>query len=176
MDTGAATSVAPKSFASHIELSPAPPTLQLTTATGKAIKTYGLRTVHLHSQGLSLKVTFVIADVATPLLGLDTILKDSLILHVGQNFEHFMVNPVGERTKLEHMGKHLYLIACPSQHGLSNFFLGSLSQVIGFLPADKELQTQKSASRSSSSPDLEEEPTAGQLELAVPSCLARNFR
>ena len=76
-----------------------------------------------------------------------------------------MVNPVGERTKLEHMGKHLYLIACPSQHGLSNFFLGSLSQVIGFLPADKELQTQKSASRSSSSsPDLEEEPTKPQVE------------
>ena len=41
VDTGAATSVAPKSFASHIELSPAPPTLQLTTATGKAIETLG---------------------------------------------------------------------------------------------------------------------------------------
>ena len=121
--------------------------------------------MHLHSQGLSLKVTFVIADVVTPLLGLDTILKDSLSLHVGQNFEHFLVNPVGERTKLEHMGKHLYMIACPSQHGLSNYFLGSLSQVIGFLPADKELQTQKSASRSSSSsPDLEEEPTKQQVE------------
>ena len=79
--------------------------------------------------------------------------------------EHFLVNPVGERTKLEHMGKRLYLIACPSQHGLSNVFLGSLSQVIGFLPADRELQTQKSASRSSSSsPDLEEEPTKGQVE------------
>ena len=63
------------------------------------------------------------------------------------------------------MGKHLYLIACPSQRGLSNFFLGNLSQVIGFLPADKELQTQKSASRSSSSsPDLEEEPTKPQVE------------
>ena len=83
VDTGAATSVAPKSFASNIELSPAPPTLQLATATRKAIKTYSLRTVHLHSQGLSLKMTFVIADVVTPLLGLDTILKDSLSLHVG---------------------------------------------------------------------------------------------
>ena len=73
VDTGAATSVAPKSFASDVELSPAPSTLQLTTATGKAIKTYGLslRTVHLHCQGLSLKITFVIADVVTPLLGLD---------------------------------------------------------------------------------------------------------
>ena len=158
VDTGAATSVAPKSFASDIELSPAPSTLQLTTATGKAIKTYGLRTVHLHSQGLSLKVPFVIADVATPLLGLDTLLKDSLSLHVGQNSELFLVNPVGERTKLEHMGKHLYMIACPSQRGLSNCFRGSLSRAIGFLPADQELQTQKIASNSSSSPDLDEEP------------------
>ena len=54
MNTGAATSVAPKSFASDIELSPAPSTLQLTTATGKAIKTYGLKKVYLQSQGLSL--------------------------------------------------------------------------------------------------------------------------
>ena len=96
MDTGAATSVAPKSFASDIELSPAPPTLQLTTATGKATKIYGLRTAHLHSQGLSLKVPFVIADVVTPLLGIGAILKDSLSLRVGQNFEHFLDNPVGE--------------------------------------------------------------------------------
>ena len=81
VDTGAATSVDPKSFASDIELSPAPPTLQFTTATGKAIKTYGLRTVHLHGQGLSLKVTFVIAGVVTPLL------------------EHFLVNPVGEANQ-----------------------------------------------------------------------------
>ena len=130
-----------------LSLAHAPSTLnQLTTATGKAIKTYGLRTVHLHT-GLSLKVPLVIADVVTPLLGLDTILKDSLSLHVGQNSGAFsLVNPVGERTKLEHMGKHLYMIACPSQHGLTNCLLGSLSHAIGFLPADQELQTQKTAS------------------------------
>ena len=43
VDTGAATSVAPKSFASDIELSPAPATIQLTTATGKAVRIYGLK-------------------------------------------------------------------------------------------------------------------------------------
>ena len=84
VDTGAATSVAPKSFASHIELSPAPPTLQLTTATGKAIETFGVRRVHLHTQGLSFEVAFVIADVVTPLLGLDAMLHESLSLHLGQ--------------------------------------------------------------------------------------------
>ena len=158
VDTGAATSVAPKGFASHIELSPVPPTLQLTTATGKAIETYGLRRVHLHSQGLSFEVAFVIADVVTPLLGLDSMLHESLSLHVGQNSKHYLVAPGGERTQLEHKGKHLYLIACPSKLGSSNCIMSSLSKVVGFLPSDKQLDNQKVAlSSSSSSPDLVED-------------------
>ena len=96
VDTGAATSVAPKGFVSHIELSPVPPTLQLTTATGKAIETYGVRRVHLHTQGLSFEVAFVIADVVTPLLGLDSMLHESLSLHLGQNSKHYLVSP-GEK-------------------------------------------------------------------------------
>ena len=198
VDTGAATSVAPKSFASDIELSPAPSTLQLTTATGnqkyasdprppqtrqkyeqtsgqnmtpnaleqgkfgslgaiflfiflpcmwglglqkespgKAVETYGLKKVHLQSQGLSLEVNFVIADVVTPLLGLDSMIKANLSLHIEHDLQHFLVNPAKDRTQLEHMGRHLYLIACPSQHGLSQCFIGSLSHVIGILPEDK---------------------------------------
>ena len=43
-DTGAATSIAsPQSFASDIELSPAPSTFQLITATGRVVQTDGLR-------------------------------------------------------------------------------------------------------------------------------------
>ena len=164
VDTGAATSVAPKSFASDIELSPAPSTLQLTTATGKAVETYGLGKVHLQSQGLSLEVSFVIADVVTPLLGLDIMIKDSLSLRVEHDLQHVLVNPAGDRTKLEHMGRHLYMIACPSQHGLSPCFIGNLSQVIGFLPADKELHEQKLASRSSSSTDIDEDTCKQQVE------------
>ena len=160
VDTGAATSVAPKGFASHIELSPVPPTLQLTTATGKAIETYGVRRVHLHTQGLSFEVAFVIADVVTPLLGLDSMLHESLSLHVGQNSKHYLVSPGGERTQLEHKGKHLYLIACPSKLGSSNCILSSLSRVIGFLPSDRKLENQKVAlSSSSSSSDLVEDLT-----------------
>ena len=164
VDTGAATSVAPKSFASDIELSSALSTLQLTTATGKAVKTYGLKKVHLQSQGLSLEVTFVIADVVTPLLGLDSMIKDSLSLRVEHDLQHFLVNTAGDRTQLVHMGRHLYLIACPSQHGLSHCFPGSLSHVIGFLPADKELHAQELASRSSSSIDLDEDTSKQQVE------------
>ena len=168
----------------HIELSSAPSTLQLTTATGKAVRTYGLKQVHLQSQGLSLEVTFVIADVVTPLLGLDSMIKDRLGLHVEQDLQHFLVNPAGGKTQLEHMGRHLYLIACPSQHGLSQCFPGSLSHVIGFLPEDKEFHEQKVASRSSSRFDLDED-TSQQLvqqdslifqcqQVLQPACDAKN--
>ena len=112
VDTGAATSVASQSFAQHLELSPAPSTFQLATATGEAIKIFGLRHVHLQCQDLS----FVIADVATPILGLDTLMHHNLSV----SFEHdqsFLVNKAGKRTQLEHMGRHLYLVACPFQHG-----------------------------------------------------------
>ena len=164
MDTGASTSVAPKSFASDIELSPAPSTLQLTTATGKAIKTYGLRKVHLQSRGLSLEVSVVIADVVTPLLGLDIMIKDSLNLQIEHGLHHFLVHPAGDKTQLELIGRHPYLIACPSQHGSSHCFIGSLSQVIGFLPADKDLHEQMLASRSSSSIDLDEDTSEASEE------------
>ena len=126
VDTGAATSVAPRSFAPDIELSPTPSTLKLTTATGKAIKTYGLRQIHLQSRGLSLEVSFVIADVVTPLLGLDVMIKESLSLHVEHDSQHVLVNPAGDKTQLEHMGRHLYMIACPSQNGLSQCFIEQL--------------------------------------------------
>ena len=164
VDTGAATSVAPKSFASHIELSSAPSTFHLTTATGTAVTTYGLKQVHLQSQGLSLEVTFVIADVVTPFLGLDSMIKDRLSLHVDQGRQYFLVNHAGDKTQLEHMGRHLYLIACPSQHGLSQRVSGSLSHVTGFLPADKELYEQQLASRPSSSIGLDEDTSEQQVQ------------
>ena len=178
VDTGAATSVAAKSFASDIELSPAPSTLHITTATGKTVKTYGLKKVHLQSQGLSLEVTFVIADVVTPLLGLDRMIKDSLSLHVEHDLQHVLVNTAGDRTQLVYMGRHLYLIACPSQLGSSPCFPGSLSHVSGFLPADKEFREQELASRSASSNDLDEDTSkhqARQLDLFKSASLASNF-
>ena len=76
----------------------------------------------------------------------------------------FLVNPAGDRTQLEHMGRHLYMIACPSQHVLSQCVIDSLSQVIGFLPEDKELHEQMLASRSSSSIDLDEDTSEQQVE------------
>ena len=163
VDTGAATSVAPQSFAQHLELSPAPSNLQLATATGEAIKIFGLRHVHLQCQDLSFKVSFVIADVVTPILGLDTLMQHNLSL----SFEHdqsFLVNKAGKRTQLEHIGRHLYFVACPFQHGLSTCFSGSLSDVIGFLFEDKELHEQEIVLGSSSSTDLVEDQKQEQDE------------
>ena len=106
----------------------------------------------------------MIADVVTPLLGLDSMIKDRLSLQVEQDLQHFLVNPAGGKTQLVHMGRHLYLIASPSRHGLSHCCLGSLSNVIGFLPADKELHEQELVSRSSSSIDLDEDPSKQQVD------------
>ena len=156
VDTGAATSVAPQSFAHHLELSPAPPTLKLTTATGKAVKIFGLRHVHLQCQDLILRVSFVIADVVTPLLGMDMIFQHNLSL-IFEHGQSFLVNKAGKRTQLQPKGEHLYLVACPFQHGLSTCSRGSLPEPIGFLPEDKELHEQTVALQSSSSTDLVED-------------------
>ena len=156
VDTGAATSVAPQSFAQHLELSPAPPTLKLTTATGKAVKIFGLRHVHLQCQDLILRVSFVIADVVTPLLGMDMIFQHNLSL-IFEHGQSFLVNKAGKRTQLQPKGEHLYLVACPFQHGLSTCSRGSLPEPIGFLPEDKELHEQTVALQSSSSTDLVED-------------------
>ena len=63
IDTGAAISLAPVSFAPTTELSPLESTLQLRSITGKAIQAYGRRTVDLIGSQLRFRVSFVIADV-----------------------------------------------------------------------------------------------------------------
>ena len=77
VDTGAELSVAPRSFAEHIQLSPLEQDdLQLRTATGMAIETIGIRTVQLLCQGFSFTMSFVIADVEQPLLGVGSLLRE----------------------------------------------------------------------------------------------------
>ena len=168
VDTGAATSVAPQSFAQHLELSPAPSTLKLTTATGKAVKIFGLRHVHLQCRDLSLLVSFVIADVVTPLLGMDTILQHNLSLQVHDR-DTFLVNLAGSKTQLERRGRHLYMMAFPSELGLNHCVQSSLSDMIGLLTEDKELHAQSLASRSSSGTDLVEDESLDSL------CVHENF-
>ena len=80
IDTGAAISVAPMSFASSIELSPVESTLQLRNVQGQAIRAFGRRAVNLIGSAFSMKVSFVIAEVEQPLLGTrSTILSTTLV-------------------------------------------------------------------------------------------------
>ena len=74
IDTGAELSVAPWDFAAEIQLSPLNQDLQLRAADGREIDIFGLRTVQLLTQGFSFSMSFVIADVQQPLLGLGSLL------------------------------------------------------------------------------------------------------
>ena len=126
IDTGAELSVAPRDFAAEIQLSPLHQDLELRTANGEAIETFGLRTVLLLSQGFSFTMSFVIADVQQPLLGLGSLLNANLSLQLDNNLGHHLGNKAGEKIHLEQRGLQLYLSACPAQLGLTPCMIGNL--------------------------------------------------
>ena len=121
IDTGAAISLAPLDFAQHIELSPVECTLQLTTATGNMIQTFGRRTVQLCSSELCLNVCFVIANVSQALIGMADMMTNNLSLLRNNLGEYCLVNLEGARTQLLNIGQHLYIEACPVEPGFSTF-------------------------------------------------------
>ena len=107
IDTGAAISLAPLSFAPEVELSPLESTLQLRSVTGRAIPAFGRRTIQLVGQQLSFSISFVIAEVEHALLGMDIFMAEQLSMVRGNNSEHYLVNTAGERTQLQQRGHHL---------------------------------------------------------------------
>ena len=110
IDTGAEISVAPRSFAAEMQLSTLGNTdLQLRSAEGKAINIFGWRTVQLLTQSFSFCITFAIADVEQPLLGLGSLLASNLSLHIDKNLGHHLSNSLGEKIQLEQRGLQLYL-------------------------------------------------------------------
>ena len=119
VDTGAELLVAPRSFAAEIQLSPLEEDLELRTANGIAIQTFGIRTVQLLSQGCSFNMNFVIADVEQPLLGLSSLLREKLSLHLDSNLGHHLGNTAREKIQLEPRGQQIYLVACPTELGLT---------------------------------------------------------
>ena len=80
VDTGAAISLAPLTFAPESELRPVEGTLHLRSANGSLIETYGRRSVQLVGSELCLHVSFVIANVSQALLGMDILLANQLSL------------------------------------------------------------------------------------------------
>ena len=77
VDTGAEVSVLP---ASALDTHAAQQGPTLTAANGTRIRTYGNRTIPVHLSGGIYKWSFIIADVARPLLGADFLRSKSLLV------------------------------------------------------------------------------------------------
>ena len=138
IDTGAEISVAPRSFAVEVQLSNLGRTdLQLRSAEGKAINIFGWRTVQLLTQSFSFCITFAIADVETPLLGLGSLLASNLFLHIDKNLGHHLSNSLGERIQLEQRGLQLYIGACPAKLGFNLSNQGILLNNTSLMPEAK---------------------------------------
>ena len=148
IDTGAAISLAPMDFAQHIELSPVESTLQLTTATGNLIQTFGRRAVQLCCSELCLHVSFVVANVSQALIGMDVLQSNQLSLLRSNLGEYCLVNLEGARTQLLNIGQHLYLEACPVEPGFSTFKRSSFPTWSESLLDNKDTTQEEEASSS----------------------------
>ena len=107
IDTGAEISVAPRSFAEDVQLSPLTHNLELRNADGRAIRIFGVRTVQLLTPGFSFCMTFVIADVEQPLLGLGSLLNSNLSFQLNKHLGHHLSNNLGKKIQLEQRGLQL---------------------------------------------------------------------
>ena len=138
IDTGAEISVAPRSFAAEVQLSTLGRTnLQLRNAEGRAFNIFGWKTVRLLTQSFSFCITFAIADVETPLLGLGSLLASDLNLHIGKNLGHHLSNNLGERIQLSQRGLQLYMSACPIKPGFDLPKQGILTDNTSLMPEAK---------------------------------------
>ena len=71
-------------------------------------------------------MSFVIADVQQPLLGLGSSLNANLSLQLDNNLGHHLANKAGEKIHLEQRGLQLYLSACPPQLELTPRMIGNV--------------------------------------------------
>ena len=147
IDTGAAISLAPLSFAQNTELSPLEGTLQLRSVNGNLIETYGRITVQLCAPNLCVLVSFVIANVSQALIGMDILFANQLSLIRSFN-GYYLVNAAGALTQLQPRGHLLYLEACPAEFGFSNCRGSNLPTTSGSL-LDDTGRTQEEAVTSS---------------------------
>ena len=185
IDTGAEISVAPRSFAAEMQLSTLGNTdLQLRSAEGKAINIFGWRTVQLLTQSFSFCITFAIADVEQPLLGLGSLLASNLSLHIDKNLGHHLSNSLGERIQLEQRGLQLYMSACPAMLGFNLPNQGNLLNTTSLLPEanlgpsnlqlEKDMQKQGGVDKSLPHRSLEQhkihknKPAIRQQQQALP--------
>ena len=136
IDTGAELSVAPKSFADHIQLSSEKLDLELRGANGNQISIYGTRRVELVTIGFNFPTCFVIVDVEKPLLSLRSLLDNNLSLQLSSSQGHQLVNNEGEKIQLQQLGHQIFLSACPMELVLTPSMIGIL-QNESVMPEDK---------------------------------------
>ena len=94
--------------------------------------------MHLLASNLCFEVSFLIADVTTPILGVDTLLRENLSLRIKGN-QRQLVHQSGEYTHLVSEGQLLYLWASPLQLGCDIYMIGSLLEE-SILPENKPEQ------------------------------------
>ena len=90
--------------------------------------------MQLLTPGFSFCMTFVIADVEQPLLGLGSLLDSNLSLQLNKNLGHHLSNNLGEKIQLEQRGLQLYLSACPAKLGFNLPNKGNLLNNSSLLP------------------------------------------
>ena len=129
IDSGSEISVAPLGFADHIQLSPVED-MQLRSADGKVIEAYGQRTVQLLNQSFNFTVTFVIADVEQPLLGLSSLLQANLCLFFDVTLGHKLVTSEGETIQLSQKGQQFYLPAFLRKLPENSFLVANLQSLV----------------------------------------------
>ena len=141
VDTGAELSVAPRSFAAEIPLSSLQPNdLKLQTADGKNIEIIGMKSLQLVCHGFCFVMSFVIANVSQPLLGLGSLLRNNLSLHLDNQLGCYLGNNLGGKIQLEQLGLQIYLSACPVELGLSHLMRDNLLQQSLLPEAKKQAQ------------------------------------
>ena len=65
-------------------------------------------------------MSFVIAEVDQALIGMDILIANQLELDSANSLhEHYLVNSLGAKTRLQPRGLQLYMPACPHEPGLS---------------------------------------------------------
>ena len=140
VDTCAELSVAPRSFADHVQLSSSQNDLELRGADGRTINIFGTRTVELVTMGFSFPACFVIADVERPWLSLRSLLQHDLSLQLDCVLGHQLVNIEGEKIPLQQLGHQIFLSACPMELELTPCLIGNLHNN-SLMPADKVCET-----------------------------------
>ena len=154
VDTGAELSVAPRSFAAEIPLSSVQSSdLKLHTASGKDIQIFGMKTLQLVCHGFCFVMSFVIAEVSQPLLGVGSLLRNNMSLHLDNQRGHYLGNNLGGKIQLEQRGLQIYLSACPVELGLSHLMTSNLLQQ-SLLPEAKKQSKELSQDEGGAKPSF----------------------